>query len=120
MLGALPEPPVHRFFLVWEWTDEYAQTAARLASLVKQAQRLVGPPEPVEGDDVVWRLRQDRPVDRDRLLEVVRRDNAPELIQGLWKVSAVHPDARFPRCRLFLKVPVALAGQFDHRSSLPF
>jgi NADPH-dependent curcumin reductase CurA len=35
VLGALSEPPFHRFFLVWEWPDEYPQAVARLAAWVK-------------------------------------------------------------------------------------
>jgi NADPH-dependent curcumin reductase CurA len=35
VLGALPKPPSHRFFLVWEWPDEYPAAVAELASLVK-------------------------------------------------------------------------------------
>lgn len=36
VLGALPEPPFHRFFLVWEWPDEYAHAASQLAAWVKE------------------------------------------------------------------------------------
>jgi NADPH-dependent curcumin reductase CurA len=35
VLGALPEPPFHRFFLVWEWPEEYSGVAAELARQVK-------------------------------------------------------------------------------------
>ncbi|HEY6558809.1 MAG TPA: NADP-dependent oxidoreductase [Polyangiaceae bacterium] len=36
VLGALPEPPFHRFFLVWEWPEEYSAAAAELARRVKE------------------------------------------------------------------------------------
>jgi NADPH-dependent curcumin reductase len=35
VLGALANPPVHRFFLVWEWPEEYPAAVAELASWVK-------------------------------------------------------------------------------------
>jgi NADPH-dependent curcumin reductase CurA len=35
VLGALPTPPVHRFFLVWEWPEEYPAAVAQLVSWVK-------------------------------------------------------------------------------------
>ncbi|HVU03459.1 MAG TPA: NADP-dependent oxidoreductase [Polyangiaceae bacterium] len=36
VLGALPTPPFHRFFLVWEWPDEYPGVVAELRALVEQ------------------------------------------------------------------------------------
>lgn len=30
VLGALPNPPVHRFFVVWEWPDEYPSAVEKL------------------------------------------------------------------------------------------
>jgi NADPH-dependent curcumin reductase CurA len=36
VLGALPSPPVHRFFLVWEWPDEYPAAVAELGKWVKE------------------------------------------------------------------------------------
>jgi NADPH-dependent curcumin reductase len=36
VLGALPHPPVHRFFLVWEWPDEYAGAVKKLALWVRE------------------------------------------------------------------------------------
>jgi hypothetical protein len=36
VLGALAEPPFHRFFLVWEWPEEYAAAATELARQVKE------------------------------------------------------------------------------------
>jgi len=35
VLGALPSPPMHRFFLVWEWPDEYPAAVAELVKWVK-------------------------------------------------------------------------------------
>jgi NADPH-dependent curcumin reductase len=35
VLGALPKPPVHRFFLVWEWPEEYPAAVAQLVQWVK-------------------------------------------------------------------------------------
>jgi NADPH-dependent curcumin reductase len=35
VLGALPNPPVHRFFLVWEWPEEYPAAVAELVQWVK-------------------------------------------------------------------------------------
>jgi NADPH-dependent curcumin reductase CurA len=35
VLGALPRPPFHRFFLVWEWPEEYASAVTTLATSVK-------------------------------------------------------------------------------------
>jgi NADPH-dependent curcumin reductase CurA len=35
VLGALPTPPVHRFFLVWEWPEEYPAAVTQLVSWVK-------------------------------------------------------------------------------------
>ena len=35
VLGALPNPPVHRFFLVWEWPEEYPAAVAQLVQWVK-------------------------------------------------------------------------------------
>jgi len=35
VLGALPTPPAHRFFLVWEWPEEYPAAVAKLVSWVK-------------------------------------------------------------------------------------
>ena len=35
VLGALPHPPVHRFFLVWEWPSEYPAAVAQLAEWVR-------------------------------------------------------------------------------------
>ncbi|HMJ10570.1 MAG TPA: NADP-dependent oxidoreductase [Polyangiaceae bacterium] len=36
VLGALPNPPFHRFFLVWEWPEEYASAVSELTRHVKQ------------------------------------------------------------------------------------
>jgi hypothetical protein len=36
VLGALPTPPFHRFFLVWEWPDEYPAAVATLTAWVKE------------------------------------------------------------------------------------
>jgi hypothetical protein len=36
VLGALPEPPAHKFFLVWEWPDEYPAAIEQLATWVKE------------------------------------------------------------------------------------
>jgi NADPH-dependent curcumin reductase CurA len=36
VLGALPTPPFHRFFLVWEWADEYPAAVERLAGWVRE------------------------------------------------------------------------------------
>jgi NADPH-dependent curcumin reductase CurA len=36
VLGALPNPPVHRFFLVWEWPEEYPAAVAQLVQWVKE------------------------------------------------------------------------------------
>ena len=36
--GALPTPPEHRFFLVFEWNDEHAETTQRLAEWIKSGQ----------------------------------------------------------------------------------
>ncbi|MGO9836745.1 MAG: NADP-dependent oxidoreductase [Polyangiaceae bacterium] len=36
VLGALPTPPFHRFFLVWEWPDEYPAAVLALAAWVKE------------------------------------------------------------------------------------
>jgi hypothetical protein len=36
VLGALPTPPFHRFFLVWEWPDEYPAAVAALTAWVKE------------------------------------------------------------------------------------
>jgi NADPH-dependent curcumin reductase CurA len=38
VLGALPKPPEHRFFLVTEWQDEHVETTQRLAEWVKSGQ----------------------------------------------------------------------------------
>ncbi len=38
VFGALPTPPEHRFFLVFEWADEHAETTQRLAEWVKSGQ----------------------------------------------------------------------------------
>ena len=35
VLGALPTPPMHRFFLVWEWPEEYPAAVAQLVQWVK-------------------------------------------------------------------------------------
>lgn len=35
VLGALPKPPMHRFFLVWEWPEEYPNAVAQLVQWVK-------------------------------------------------------------------------------------
>jgi NADPH-dependent curcumin reductase CurA len=35
VLGALPTPPMHRFFLVWEWPEEYPAAVLQLVSWVK-------------------------------------------------------------------------------------
>ncbi|HEX3594539.1 MAG TPA: NADP-dependent oxidoreductase [Polyangiaceae bacterium] len=35
VLGALPKPPVHRFFLVWEWPEEYRSTIDQLVRWVE-------------------------------------------------------------------------------------
>jgi NADPH-dependent curcumin reductase len=35
VLGALPKPPAHRFFLVWEWPEEYPGAVAELVAWVK-------------------------------------------------------------------------------------
>jgi NADPH-dependent curcumin reductase CurA len=35
VLGALPNPPVHRFFLVWEWPQEYPAAIEKLAGWVR-------------------------------------------------------------------------------------
>ncbi|HVW26484.1 MAG TPA: NADP-dependent oxidoreductase [Polyangiaceae bacterium] len=36
VLGALPNPPVHRFFLVWEWPTEYPAAIEKLAGWVRE------------------------------------------------------------------------------------
>jgi hypothetical protein len=36
VLGALADPPVHRFFLVWEWPDEYPGALEKLAGWVRE------------------------------------------------------------------------------------
>lgn len=36
VLGALATPPVHRFFLVWEWPDEYPSAVEKLAGWVRE------------------------------------------------------------------------------------
>ena len=36
VLGALPTPPFHRFFLVWEWPDEYPAAVTALTAWVKE------------------------------------------------------------------------------------
>src|SRR5262249_28067108 len=36
VLGALPTPPFHRFFLVSEWPDEYPAAVAQLAAWLKE------------------------------------------------------------------------------------
>jgi NADPH-dependent curcumin reductase CurA len=36
VLGALATPPFHRFFLVWEWPDEYPAAVLALAAWVKE------------------------------------------------------------------------------------
>ncbi|HEX4335630.1 MAG TPA: NADP-dependent oxidoreductase [Polyangiaceae bacterium] len=36
VLGALPTPPAHRFFLVWEWPEEYKGAIAHLVGWVKE------------------------------------------------------------------------------------
>ena len=36
MLGALPSPPMHRFFLVWEWPTEYRGAIEQLVRWVNQ------------------------------------------------------------------------------------
>ncbi len=38
VFGALPNPPEHRFFLVFEWADEHAETTQRLAEWIKSGQ----------------------------------------------------------------------------------
>jgi hypothetical protein len=38
IFGALPTPPEHRFFLVFEWNDEQAETTQRLAEWIKSGQ----------------------------------------------------------------------------------
>jgi NADPH-dependent curcumin reductase CurA len=38
VLGSLTEPPEHRFFLVFEWEDEHAETTQRLAEWIKSGQ----------------------------------------------------------------------------------
>jgi NADPH-dependent curcumin reductase CurA len=38
IFGALPKPPEHRFFLVFEWNDEQAETTQRLAEWIKSGQ----------------------------------------------------------------------------------
>ena len=38
VFGALPTPPEHRFFLVFEWADEHAETTQRLAEWIKSGQ----------------------------------------------------------------------------------
>jgi len=38
VFGALPTPPEHRFFLVFEWNDEHAETTQRLAEWIKSGQ----------------------------------------------------------------------------------
>jgi len=38
VFGALPTPPEHRFFLVFEWNDEQAETTQRLAEWIKSGQ----------------------------------------------------------------------------------
>jgi NADPH-dependent curcumin reductase CurA len=35
VLGALPKPPEHRFFLVWEWPEEYPAAIEQLRTWVK-------------------------------------------------------------------------------------
>ena len=35
ILGALPEPPEHRFFVVTEWQDEHAEVTAQLVERIK-------------------------------------------------------------------------------------
>jgi NADPH-dependent curcumin reductase CurA len=36
VLGALPNPPVHRFFVVTEWLDEFEEAAATLGQWIKE------------------------------------------------------------------------------------
>jgi NADPH-dependent curcumin reductase len=36
VLSALPNPPEHRFFLVWEWPEEYPAAIAQLTQWVKE------------------------------------------------------------------------------------
>ena len=38
LYDALPTPPEHRFFLVFEWNDEHAETTQRLADWIKSGQ----------------------------------------------------------------------------------
>lgn len=38
VFGALAKPPEHRFFLVFEWQDEHAETTQRLAEWIKSGQ----------------------------------------------------------------------------------
>ena len=38
VFGALPTPPEHRFFLVFEWNAEHAETTQRLAEWIKSGQ----------------------------------------------------------------------------------
>jgi NADPH-dependent curcumin reductase CurA len=38
VFGSLAEPPEHRFFLVFEWEDEHAETTQRLAEWIKSGQ----------------------------------------------------------------------------------
>ncbi|MCH7869796.1 MAG: NADP-dependent oxidoreductase [Myxococcales bacterium] len=38
VFGALEKPPEHRFFLVFEWQDEHAETTQRLAEWIKSGQ----------------------------------------------------------------------------------
>lgn len=35
VLSALPEPPAHRFFVVWDWPEEYPTVIAQLTGLVR-------------------------------------------------------------------------------------
>ena len=36
VLGSMPNPPFHRFFLVTEWFDEFPQAAAQLGQWLKE------------------------------------------------------------------------------------
>jgi hypothetical protein len=36
VLGALTPPPMHRFFLVWEWPDEYPAAIAQLVAWIRE------------------------------------------------------------------------------------
>jgi NADPH-dependent curcumin reductase CurA len=36
VLGALPTPPMHRFFLVWEWPEEYPAAVGTLTAWIKE------------------------------------------------------------------------------------